>query len=193
MSSLDEELERYREAHGGRFSPNEFSNNKTDLKSTLGFGEKIIWQGEGEYSKELKKINNTVPKFFAGFWLGFSIFWTLSAFLSGGGFFALFGVPFIIIGIMLFKTNKLRPQYMLTNTRIVTRINGRDYFTRLESIANANLNMRADGKGDIYYSACSDFNENLTPSGGFMNGIDDAQNVYTLFENAVFDSQKNKQ
>lgn len=192
MSSLDEELERYKQAHGGNFSMGGLNVKAKGMTSTLGFGEKIIWQGEGEYSKELGKNNNSVPKFFAVFWMGFSIFWTLTALLAGG-LFALFGVPFIIIGVFLFKTNKSKPVYTLTNQRIITDVNGREFFTRLESIANANLNMRADGKGDIYYTACKEFNENLTPSGGFMKGISDPQNVYTLFENAVFDSQKNKQ
>lgn len=103
----------------------------------------------------------------------------------------LFGIPFIVIGVKLLKANKAKPSYLLTNKRIVTSINGREYFTRLESIANANVEVRPDGKGDILYDAESAFNENLTVSGGFMSGIENADYVYTLFENAVYDSQKN--
>ncbi len=187
MSSLDEELERYKQAHGGRFS----QNGTKDTKTTLYSDEKIIWEGVGEYSKELNRGNNSgAPKLFAVYWLGFSIFWTFLA-TVGGGIFGLFGVPFIIIGVCLLKSNKQKPKFVLTNKRIITKIGGRDYYTRLESIANASVNVRADGKGDILYFAENSLNENLTASGGIMNGIENADYVYTLFENAVYDSQKN--
>ena len=38
---------------------------------------------------------------FALFWTGFSVLWTYAAWRGGGGIFALFGVPFIVIGIAL--------------------------------------------------------------------------------------------
>ena len=38
---------------------------------------------------------------FALFWLGFSVLWTVMAWRSGAGMGALFGVPFILIGIVM--------------------------------------------------------------------------------------------
>ena len=38
---------------------------------------------------------------FALFWLGFSVLWTVMAWRSGAGFGALFGVPFILIGVAM--------------------------------------------------------------------------------------------
>jgi hypothetical protein len=38
---------------------------------------------------------------FALFWLGFSLIWTYMAWRGGGGAMALFGVPFILIGLFL--------------------------------------------------------------------------------------------
>ena len=38
---------------------------------------------------------------FAGFWTAFSLFWTYMAWRSDSGLMWLFGVPFIVIGIML--------------------------------------------------------------------------------------------
>jgi hypothetical protein len=38
---------------------------------------------------------------FATFWLGFSLVWTFLAWRGGGGAMALFGVPFILIGVVL--------------------------------------------------------------------------------------------
>lgn len=38
---------------------------------------------------------------FALFWLGFSLIWTYMAWRGGGGAMALFGVPFILIGLLL--------------------------------------------------------------------------------------------
>jgi hypothetical protein len=38
---------------------------------------------------------------FALFWLGFSLVWTYMAWRGGGGAMALFGVPFILIGLLL--------------------------------------------------------------------------------------------
>jgi len=38
---------------------------------------------------------------FALFWLGFSVLWTVMAWRSGAGLGALFGIPFILIGIVM--------------------------------------------------------------------------------------------
>jgi hypothetical protein len=38
---------------------------------------------------------------FGFLWLGFALFWTFMAWRSGGGMMALFGIPFILIGIAM--------------------------------------------------------------------------------------------
>ncbi|MGN0585949.1 MAG: hypothetical protein ACI4JF_01575 [Oscillospiraceae bacterium] len=79
-------------------------------------GEYIEWCGQG------KSVDNGAPPlFFAIIWTGFSLLWTVIAYLGGGGVFALFGLPFIAIGVILFvKIFKGgdKEYYALTNMRI---------------------------------------------------------------------------
>jgi hypothetical protein len=51
-------------------------------------------------TKELKSGRGCLA-LFALFWTGFSLVWTYLAWSSGGGAMALFGVPFILIGVAL--------------------------------------------------------------------------------------------
>lgn len=79
-------------------------------------GEYIEWCGQGRSAAK-----NAPPLFFAIIWTGFSILWGIVAYLCGGGAFALFCLPFVAIGIMLFvKIFKggSKEYYALTNMRI---------------------------------------------------------------------------
>lgn len=86
------------------------------FQSQLFGGEYIVWCSEG------KNVDNGAPPlFFAIIWTGFSLLWGVVAYLCGGGFFALFCLPFLAIGIMLFvKIIKGgdKEYYALTNMRI---------------------------------------------------------------------------
>lgn len=56
-------------------------------------------------NREEHRRRNSPPRFsailFSCIFLGFSLFWTITALSLGGGLFALFGLPFILIGAFL--------------------------------------------------------------------------------------------
>ena len=68
------------------------------VKSFLQEGEEILWMGQPYKSVEYRPFFPVL--LFSLFWLGFAIFWTVTA-SAGGGFFGLFGIPFILIGVYI--------------------------------------------------------------------------------------------
>lgn len=94
-----------------------------EIKPFLHPGESVLWMGTPE--KIPASQTSPVLPIFAIFWMGFAIFWTISA-TAAGGAFGLFGVPFIIIGGTLFyqvffsKRNLLKTAvYAVTDYRAI--------------------------------------------------------------------------
>lgn len=79
-------------------------------------GEYIVWSDEGKGAP-----SDAPPLFFTIIWTGFAILWGVIAYLCGGGAFALFCLPFVAIGIMLFVKifrGGTKEYYALTNSRV---------------------------------------------------------------------------
>ncbi len=96
---------------------NKYSANSSHVTTYLLNGEVVLWEGTGKPPKGV----NMAQMIFPIFWTGFSIFWTVMASMAGG-FFGLFGVPFILIGIFLFKQMKgdtSEKIYAITNKRLI--------------------------------------------------------------------------
>lgn len=58
--------------------------------------EYIVQSGTGRVQSRVAMV------FFAVIWTGFALFWTAMVYLVSRSAFALFGVPFIVIGVGLF-------------------------------------------------------------------------------------------
>lgn len=96
---------------------NKYTANSSHVTTYLLNGEVVLWEGTGKPPKNVNMASMVFPIF----WTGFSIFWTLLATI-GAGFMGLFGVPFILIGIFLFKTMKgdtAEKIYAITNKRLI--------------------------------------------------------------------------
>ena len=102
-----------------------FSNGDPSLRAEvqpyLHDGEEILWTGRPCASRPFRP--NVILCVFVIFWLGFAVFWTVMA-SAAGGFFGLFGLPFIAIGCVLvyttfFGNRKRMAQtvYAVTNKR----------------------------------------------------------------------------
>lgn len=166
------------------------------IKPYLQEGEEILWTG---------RPYTTVPcraplsgKIFALFWLGFSIFWTVSVVSLGGGFMGIFGMVFVGIGVYLLygvtigqKKQYAATAYAVTTRRaiIVTRgrqgVNCHEY--PLEGLDNISLEDVVENTGTIrlvpqqvYYDR-EGRSRNATPdiTTAFLM-IDDVHKVYRI-------------
>lgn len=116
--------------------------------------EKLAWRGRPSPGRAMRL---DILHFFIGlFWLTFSIFWVVMASVAGA--FALFGVPFVLIGIWLVSTpirNLLRAgrtYYAITNRRVLIVTAGSRIKVRslgAHDIGDNERSDRGDGTGDI--------------------------------------------
>ncbi len=113
---------------GQDFPTHSFSESQTPdsiFRKYLRGGEEIIWSGQPVSGK--LPTRQTLPvAFFGLFFLGFSIFWMVMAVGHAGGYFALFGVPFVLIGAYIVfgrlgKGTKFQDNtfYALTSERLL--------------------------------------------------------------------------
>ncbi|HEY1101135.1 MAG TPA: hypothetical protein VGF99_19505 [Myxococcota bacterium] len=68
------------------------------LQRELADDEHVVWQGQPIASRRFWP--SFVFWIFAVPWTAFSVFWTVAAAMSGG-FFGLFGVPFVLVGCLM--------------------------------------------------------------------------------------------
>ncbi|MER3328065.1 MAG: hypothetical protein RIF34_00700 [Candidatus Kapaibacterium sp.] len=97
---------------------------------------------------------------FSVLWLSFSLFWTYMA-MDANIFFAMFGIPFILVGIHLLfgrfifdALSRKNTVYGLTNKRIIQKsglfkVHYKSVF--LDSLPSLSYTEKPDGSGDISF------------------------------------------
>ena len=175
----------------------------TALERHLSPDERIEWVGKPDPAKHFTRADVfLIP--FSILWGGFAIFWEASAIGGGGGFFALWGIPFVAIGLyfiggrFIYKANrKRRTTYAVTDRRVLTLVRGRRgesvdamYLRSIPSIAT---NADSDGRGNVEFGVSSPaagwyansgmelFGRGQSAGLGFYD-IDDARAVADLVE-----------
>jgi hypothetical protein len=124
-------------------------------------GETVVWS-----SQPLAKKNamQTIPIVLFGIpWTAFSVFWTWGA---GQAFllFGLFGVPFVVIGLLMLTSplwamrSSQTSAYVITNRRVLSIVQQRPGTVVVRSVLPAELKSMArtesaDGSGSITYGA----------------------------------------
>lgn len=74
---------------------------RVELQPYLHPDETLLWTGQ-PYTTRPYRVNPFVCIFML-FWFGFAVFWTVTA-TAAGGFFGLFGIPFMLFGaVMLYQ------------------------------------------------------------------------------------------
>jgi len=145
--------------------PPEIVASGSDLDTVqrhLSSAERIEWVGRPDPAKHFTRGDVfLVP--FSIMWGGFSIFWESSAIASGAGpFFALWGIPFVVIGIyfifgrFIYKARrKRRTIYAVTNQRVMTIVTGRHdesvEATYLRSIPTISTSAVSSGCGSVEF------------------------------------------
>jgi hypothetical protein len=166
------------------------------FESEIEPGEKILWQGRPDATRAGLKL---VPVLvFAIPWLAFSIFWVVGAadykvpdLSKPGGFFPLFGLPFVLVGLFLLSVPYLgyrtaqRTVYAVTSKRVLILILGRTRKTTSyypKDVKALEVTVRSNGKGDVVFAReiwrGRRGSTNTTPIGFF--GIDDPEAVKRL-------------
>lgn len=162
-------------------------------------GEYIIWKGKpGE--KNILNISDILIIPFSLFWCGFAVFWEISVISSGAPLpFALFGVPFLLVGSYLVfgrfihtVYKRKRTAYVITNKKII-RIRGK----KVDMLDGKNMppmyiDIHKDGKGTIWfnsgYNYPNSFNKmNINNFNNshifFLDNIPDVANVGQIINN----------
>lgn len=94
----------------------------TVARSRLRSGEHLLWSGRPDAGRLFNRMDVfLIP--FGLFFLGFSLFWTVGA-SQGGGFFALFGLLFVGVGVyyvflrfLVKRYRQLHSTYAVTDRR----------------------------------------------------------------------------
>ena len=101
-------------------------NLTTELQEHLDTNEKLIWTGQPKKGIVFRTADIfLIP--FSLLWCGFAIFWVIMA-SQGSIFFAMFGIPFVIIGLIFVfgrfiidAKQRENTYYGLTDDRIIIK------------------------------------------------------------------------
>ena len=131
-----------------------------EIKPFLHPGETVLWMGTP--GKIPASQTSPILPIFAIFWMGFAIFWTISA-TAAGGAFGLFGLFFIFFGGFMFynvffgKRNLLKNAvYAVTDYRAMIITHDRNGTNCTEyvfsSLSSVNLESISDNSGTIRFA-----------------------------------------
>jgi hypothetical protein len=138
-------------------------------------GEKVLWIGRPDPAKHFSKSDRVaIP--FSLLWGGFAIFWEAAVIAGGGGFFVLWGIPFVAIGLwgmigrFFYRARvKRRTWFAVTNKRVLKlerRRNGAVVEALfLDAIPAVNRDIGADGSGCVIFGSGKRWQSHLASSG----------------------------
>jgi hypothetical protein len=145
------------------------------LKPELGSGERLLWAGQPKQGLVFRSSEILMTPF-ALMWGGFAFFWEWQVLQAPSTpvFFALWGIPFVLVGIYLIAgrflveaKQRAKTYYGVTNERvlIVSGLFGRKIKSlNLRSISDLSLSESANGEGAISFGGGAPFSSMF---GGF--------------------------
>ncbi len=175
-----------------------FSNAETEIQKELLAQERILWSGVPHHGL-IFRSNETFHIPFSILWLGFAVFWEVSAWLSGAPpFFLLWGSFFVVAGLYFafgrfIYDMKLRQRsyYGLTDKRIVivsTLFGRKIKALNLSTLGETSIDTKNDGTGTITFGPTSFMGGAGWPSRGMkspsFDRIPDVRRVYELIIDA---------
>ena len=174
----------------------------TSLAPYLDSGEVLRWSGRPRQGFVLRGSDwFLIP--FSLLWGGFAVFWEIMAIAGGPGFFMVWGIPFVVIGVYMiagrFFADRLirsRTVYGITDSRaiILSGFSGKQVKSlSLRTLTDVSLSESRNRSGTITFGA-------VPPGAAFMQGfpmpgaangmpaqfelIDDARAVYDVIRDA---------
>ncbi|MGA3344371.1 MAG: hypothetical protein ABSC76_05795 [Terracidiphilus sp.] len=202
------------EANVGAFSGTNYYNITTEFQSELSAGESLLWSGQPQ-QKVIFHQQDWFAIPFSLIWGGFAIFWEMGATGLWGdpgsshaapSFFALWGIPFVVMGqyfiwgrFLYTGWKKTRTFYGVTSKRVLVLNSGNNrrvtdaFLSNLDSVS---LTTRPDGIGTIEFAPEPESQSSWGSSSGYKRrnqmdinlsrlvffDISDARNVYQLIQ-----------
>lgn len=143
----------------GRMDSYNYIDPRSEIIDQIEGDERLLWADKPARGIRFRTTDIFLT-FFGIFWLGFSIFWTYMA-MDASILFALFGTPFLLIGVYLLigryffdAISRKNTVYALTNKRIIQKSG---LFTKtyksvfLDNLPSLSYTEKADGSGDISF------------------------------------------
>ena len=127
------------------------------LNTCLLAGESVLWRGRPMQGKIFCKHDIfMIP--FSIMWGGFAIFWELMVLLTGNLFFALWGIPFVAVGLYMMvgrffwqEYQKKRTFYAITDQRVLQFQGKRVTFLDRAHLPQIHVTVDRDGSGTIVF------------------------------------------
>jgi hypothetical protein len=141
------------------FSP--FSNPlKQELQKHLDKKEKILWAERPKQGIIFRSSDGCLIPF-SLVWGGFAIFWeTLVFVMDAPIFFAVFGIPFVLIGLYLIIGRFLHDMYIrsqmiygLTDKQIIIKRGDHLRLVDLSALTDIQVSEKNDGSGSILFNS----------------------------------------
>jgi len=174
-----------------------------DLSSRLLVGERILWSGVPAQGLLLTAQDwLLIP--FSILWCSFAIFWEFGVTRSSApGFFALWGVPFVLIGLYMVAGRFVfdawvrgSMSYAITTQRVlISRLKPSGSFMAvpLDRLPDATLTERSNGRGTIRFGqpaapwgryGWTNWSPSIDATAQFI-AIDDARSVFDLIQRTI--------
>lgn len=133
----------------------EMTDDYSFARPYLAPGETILWRGKPEKG-HLLQAGDIVMIPFSIIWCGFAVFWFLSALRVGA--FALFGIPFVCVGIYItvgrffhMAHRRKNTAYVITTAKIIRRRGNRIDMLDARTMPAIHVTAHTDGTGTIRF------------------------------------------
>ena len=129
-------------------------------------GERILWKGKPGKGHYLSSHDALLIPFSLA-WGGFAIFWEYQAITSGAPLFmALFGIPFVLLGLYIIFGRfihmaylRKRTFYVITNEKIIRKCGSKIDMLNLVTMPQIQVKMHGNGHGTIVFEESTFYNK----------------------------------
>ena len=142
-------------------------------------GETVLWRGRPEKG-HLLNAGDIVMIPFSIFWCGFAVFWFITALEAG--LFALFGIPFVCVGLYMtvgrffhMSYRRKRTAYVITTGKIIRKIGNRIDMLDAKTMPAIHVTAHTDGTGHIRFGSMHYYRGRNR-----YNSFDPNQGIFTL-------------
>lgn len=144
---------------------------KQRLQKEVGKGERVIWAERPKQGLIFRSSDGCLIPFSLA-WGGFAIFWeTMVITMDAPIFMAIFGIPFVVIGLYLivgrfFHDKYIRKKmiYGLTEKQIIIKRGDNTRFVDLTALTDIQITEKKNGSGSILFNSKYDNRNNKNSS-----------------------------